>query len=122
MTEEVLPNIFLHSSVAAFTRQLNTYGFKRLSRENLSATFSHSPDTTTPIKELSAWYHPHFNRAEPASLSLLTPKPSRARELHRKGKAMLTQSASGVTGSASAVKSAISKMKATKKKEKDLYK
>lgn len=121
MLDDVLPTIFQHSSLAAFTRQLNTYGFKRLDREKLSMHFSHSPDTFTPLKELSAWSHVNFKRDFPGNLNLLTPQPSRARLLMRKSKLLLAESEFGVaTGTAAAVvKSAITKVKNIKKKEKN---
>lgn len=116
MIDEVLPNIFLHSSLAAFTRQLNTYGFRRLNREALTSTFSHSPDSSTPIKELSAWAHPNFQKNSPSLLNLLTPRPSRARELHRKGKLLLAESTFGMAGTSHVVlKNAFNRVKLVKK-------
>lgn len=115
MIDEVLPNIFLHSSLAAFTRQLNTYGFRRLDREALTSTFSHSPDSSTPIKELSAWAHPNFQKNSPSLLNLLTPRPSRARELNRKSKLMLAETTFRIAGSStSVIKTAFNKVKKDK--------
>lgn len=57
-----------------------------MNRQQLSEKFQYSPDTTTPVKELSAWFHPYFTRDGPCLLHRLLPRPSRARLSHQKAK------------------------------------
>jgi hypothetical protein len=98
---EILPRIFSHSSIPAFTRQLSvrvpaiiaaenswlqqTYGFRHLSTTEVLDTFSQET-IAQPLKNLSAWSHPHFTRDDSSTLHLLMPRPSRARaqvKLHK---------------------------------------
>ncbi|GAA5879830.1 hypothetical protein JCM8547_005777 [Rhodosporidiobolus lusitaniae] len=72
--DEVLPRLFGHSQSASFSRQLNVYGFRRLSATELSARID-----VASTANYSGWIHPIFKRSDRASLHLLTPRPSRAR-------------------------------------------
>lgn len=100
MINVVLPDIFFHKSVAAFTRQLNTYNFSHLTSTQLASLFSYSPDSTTPIKELSAWSHPYFTRDDQSMLSRLHPRPSRARLAHSLEKQKMILGGGKLKGSA----------------------
>lgn len=59
-------------------RTVQTYGFHHLSSTQVLKTFSQE-HISQPLKDLSAWSHPHFLRDDSSSLHLLAPRPSRAR-------------------------------------------
>lgn len=71
---------------AIFSGQLNTYAFRHLTAIQLAENFAYSPDTITPIKELSAWSHPQFLRDQPTLANRMQPTPSRARAAHQLAK------------------------------------
>ncbi|GAA5997363.1 uncharacterized protein JCM10292_000205 [Rhodotorula paludigena] len=75
---DVLPQVFGHSNIASFTRQLNVYGFRRMSTAELMSRVNvTSPET------YSAWQHALFTRDDCTTLHLLCPRPSRARVLKK---------------------------------------
>lgn len=53
----MLTEMFSHRSLAAFSHQLNTYGFQRLTAAQLAQRFNMEPDPRL-LKEYSAWQHP----------------------------------------------------------------
>ncbi|GAA5980830.1 hypothetical protein JCM10908_003883 [Rhodotorula pacifica] len=75
---EVFPRLFGHSTLASFTRQLNVYGFRRLSSSELAARI----DIADP-SGYSGWQHDLFKRGDKSSLHLLDPRPSRARQIKK---------------------------------------
>ncbi|GAA5866362.1 hypothetical protein JCM8547_000753 [Rhodosporidiobolus lusitaniae] len=81
--EQVLPSSYGHGQSASFSRQLNVYGFRRLSPTELSARLD------LPITaNYSGWMHPLFRRgASAATLQQLNPRPSRARAVAKEEKA-----------------------------------
>ncbi|GAA5907733.1 hypothetical protein JCM8208_005502 [Rhodotorula glutinis] len=92
---DVLPRLFGHGNTASFTRQLNVYGFRRLSAAELVARVD--IDSTDGY---SAWSHPDFTRDDKSTLHRMTPRPSRARQLKKAKKQALehtTASASSTT-------------------------
>lgn len=78
-TEHVLPNIFAHSSIPAFTRQLNTYNFIRINKLQMIEVFKPPLTSSVPLKHLSAWYHPNVTRSNPSTLNRMSPKQSKIR-------------------------------------------
>ncbi|SGY32678.1 BQ5605_C002g01399 [Microbotryum silenes-dioicae] len=74
LLSEVLPSFYQHASLHAFTRQLNVYGFARLSPSELISKLD-----ITSTHEYSGWRHPSFTRDDHRKMHTLTPKPSRAR-------------------------------------------
>ncbi|GAA5828104.1 hypothetical protein JCM11251_002591 [Rhodosporidiobolus azoricus] len=76
---EILPRMFSHSNTASLTRQLNVYGFRRLTNSELTARID-VPNTNG----YSGWVHPGFIKGDKASLHLLVPRPSKARQAKKK--------------------------------------
>ncbi|SCV68663.1 BQ2448_784 [Microbotryum intermedium] len=78
LLSEVLPSFYQHSSLHAFTRQLNyivtVYGFVRLSPSELISKLD-----ITSTHDYSGWRHPSFTRDDHSKMHTLSPKPSRAR-------------------------------------------
>lgn len=69
-----------------FSGQLNTYGFRHLTALQLSEAFTHSPNTFTPVRELSSWTHHNFHRDFPLLANRMLPTASRARLAQRASK------------------------------------
>lgn len=86
---EVLVDIFAHSSDSAFTRQLNTYAFRRLNPTELALSFPNSSEFGLPLKSLSAWEHKSMHRDNPSLANTMVPVPSKARTLHAQKKQAL---------------------------------
>ncbi|BGP70816.1 hypothetical protein NBRC10513v2_004177 [Rhodotorula toruloides] len=76
--DEVLPRLFGHRNLASFTRQLNVYGFRRLSNSELMSRID-----VKSQEGYSGWSHSLFTRDDKSSLHLLNPRPSRARMLKK---------------------------------------
>ncbi|BGO94718.1 hypothetical protein NBRC10512_007334 [Rhodotorula toruloides] len=76
--DEVLPRLFGHRNLASFTRQLNVYGFRRLSNSELMSRMD-----VKSQEGYSGWSHALFTRDDKSSLHLLNPRPSRARMLKK---------------------------------------
>ncbi|GEM06135.1 heat shock transcription factor [Rhodotorula toruloides] len=76
--DEVLPRLFGHGNLASFTRQLNVYGFRRLSNSELMSRID-----VKSQEGYSGWSHALFSRDDKSSLHLLNPRPSRARMLKK---------------------------------------
>ncbi|KAK4055260.1 hypothetical protein OIV83_000542 [Microbotryomycetes sp. JL201] len=81
LLQEVLPKFFGHSNIHSFTRQLNVYGFTRMSQAELADKLA-----TVSTGDYSGWSHPHFLRDDKSTLEQLTPKPSKARMLKKQEK------------------------------------
>ncbi|GAA5969043.1 hypothetical protein JCM11641_007449 [Rhodosporidiobolus odoratus] len=80
--KEVLAKTWGHQNSASFTRQLNVYGFRRLTNGELLSCVDSSD-----AQQYSAWIHPLFHRGQDrSSLHLLTPRPSRARQAKKAAK------------------------------------
>lgn len=90
----MLKEMFGHQSMAAFTHQLNTYGFQRLTAAQLAHRFDFEPDPRL-LKQYSAWNHTFFTRGDPTTLFKLLPKPSKMRSQQQKEKAMRILMSSG---------------------------
>ncbi|GAA6035912.1 hypothetical protein JCM8097_005159 [Rhodosporidiobolus ruineniae] len=95
---EVLPRVFGHQNSASFTRQLNVYGFRRLTNTELVARID-----VKSTQDYSGWIHDAFTRGDRASLHLLTPRPSRARLAKKEEKARKAEAAAYEDGDDSAV-------------------
>ncbi|KWU42095.1 hypothetical protein RHOSPDRAFT_27192 [Rhodotorula sp. JG-1b] len=78
LTGEVFPRLFGHGTLASFTRQLNVYGFRRLSSSELASRIDVADQTG-----YSGWQHDLFKRGDKSSLHLLNPRPSRARQMKK---------------------------------------
>ncbi|ORY81229.1 HSF-type DNA-binding-domain-containing protein [Leucosporidium creatinivorum] len=62
LLQEVLPANFKHSNINSFTRQLNVYGFKRMSQAELADRLD-----TSNTGNYSGWAHPAFLRDDRSS-------------------------------------------------------
>lgn len=58
-----------------------------LTGAQLASRFEHSPDNSTPIRQLSAWSSPYFSRDDSSRMHKLVPRPSRARSVAQQAKA-----------------------------------
>lgn len=86
-TAEVLPLFFSHSSVPAFNRQLNIYGFTHLATADIGHKVRASAlSVGARLGDAAGWSHPHFTEATPDDLHMLVPKPSKARRLLQSAK------------------------------------
>ncbi|GAA5918637.1 hypothetical protein JCM6882_007889 [Rhodosporidiobolus microsporus] len=81
---EILPRMFSHSNSASLTRQLNVYGFRRLTSTELSSRID-----VVDTHGYSGWIHDGFRKGDKASLHLLVPRPSRARLAKKEEKEQL---------------------------------
>lgn len=80
---EVLPNLFKHDSVTAFTRQLNIYSFKRLSTSALLRKLDELEPAARTAVEWRSFENVHLKRGDPSMLHLLRPRPSPARRIKK---------------------------------------
>lgn len=64
---------------------IQVYDFKRLPLPDLLDKLDLGPSANTI--EYSGWYHPYFLRDDHSRLSLMTPRPSRARAQKKQDKA-----------------------------------
>ncbi|KAI6661475.1 Heat shock factor protein 1-like isoform X2 [Oopsacas minuta] len=65
-SQVVLPNFFKHSHFTSFVRQLNMYGFRKLT--NMTYT------SNTPGQESMEFHHPHFIKGHPSMLEYVKRK------------------------------------------------
>lgn len=93
LLHDVLPRHFHHSSLQAFTRQLNVYEFTRMTtRDHLEHRHLAFPPHTT---NYSGWSHASFVRDEQSLLGSMKPRPSKARLMKKEEKSMRASQGAG---------------------------